>query len=116
MPNTTSYEFGEVLLVPFPFTDLSGAKRRPAVVVSGPRYNEQRPDIIIMAVSSQVATAARFGEVSVGQWREAGLLHPSLVKPVLATIHTRIILRQLGRLREADRQNLATTLRAILDL
>jgi mRNA interferase MazF len=34
MPNTTIYSFGDVILVPFPFTDQTATKKRPAVVVS----------------------------------------------------------------------------------
>ena len=34
MPLTTGYSFGDVVLVPFPFTDQSGSKKRPAVIVS----------------------------------------------------------------------------------
>ena len=32
MPSMTVYNFGDVILVPFPFTDQSQAKQRPAVV------------------------------------------------------------------------------------
>jgi len=39
----TAYNFGDVILVPFPFTDQSQAKQRPAVVVSSVRYNTERP-------------------------------------------------------------------------
>jgi len=39
MPSMTAYSFGDVILVPFPFTDQSQAKQRPAVVVSSARYN-----------------------------------------------------------------------------
>jgi mRNA interferase MazF len=34
MPSTTAYKFGDVVLVPFPFTDQTATKKRPAVVVS----------------------------------------------------------------------------------
>jgi len=42
MPPTTGYSFGDVVLVPFPFTDQSGFKKRPAVVVSSTEYQAQR--------------------------------------------------------------------------
>ena len=57
MPNTTGYEFGDVLLVPFPFTDQRTTKRRPAVVVSSGAYHRERLDLIILAVTSQVRAA-----------------------------------------------------------
>lgn len=34
MPPTTSFDFGDVVLVPFPFTDQSATKKRPAVVAA----------------------------------------------------------------------------------
>lgn len=48
----TTYEFGDVLLVPFPFTDQTTSKNRPTVVISSSAYNAARPDLILMAVSS----------------------------------------------------------------
>lgn len=50
----TRFEYGDVVLVPFPFTDQSISKKRPAVVVSSAAYNAERPDVIIIAVTSQV--------------------------------------------------------------
>ncbi len=43
----TNSEFGDILLVPFPFTDQSHAKKRPAVVISSTAYNRERPDLIV---------------------------------------------------------------------
>ena len=40
MPNTTGFEFGDVVLVVFPFTNQQGAKQRPAVVVSSAAYQQ----------------------------------------------------------------------------
>jgi mRNA interferase MazF len=50
----TSFEFGDVLLVGFPFTNQIGQKKRPAVVVSSTSYHRTRPDVISMAITSQV--------------------------------------------------------------
>lgn len=44
MPSTTSYEFGDVVLIPFPFTDQTTHKQRPAAVVSSAAYNRDRRD------------------------------------------------------------------------
>jgi mRNA interferase MazF len=71
----TGSEFGDVLLVPFPFTDQSTTKRRPAVVVSSAAYHRERPDLIILAISSQARPAA-FGEAAIGKWRRPGCCGP----------------------------------------
>ena len=39
----TGYEFGDLVLVPFPFTDQSTVKRRPALVISNPPTIERDP-------------------------------------------------------------------------
>jgi mRNA interferase MazF len=79
MPSMTAYNFGDVVLVPFPFTDQSQAKQRPAVVVSSARYNTERPDLILMAVTSQVRSPATFGEIVVQHWQAAQLLKLSAI-------------------------------------
>ena len=38
--------FGAVILVPFPFSDQSGTKQRPAVIVSSDTYNTRRRDLV----------------------------------------------------------------------
>lgn len=62
MPPTTGYSFGDIVLVPFPFSDQSGTKRRPAVVVSSQRYHTERPDLVIMAVTSRVRPSGGFAK------------------------------------------------------
>ena len=54
----TTYNFGDVVLVPFPFSDQSAIKKRPAIVASSDEYSHRRPDIVIMAVTSQTRWAA----------------------------------------------------------
>jgi mRNA interferase MazF len=97
---------GDLVLVPFPFTDQSATKRRPAVVVSSDAYHRERPDLVILAVTSQTRPAAGVGEAVIAKWKEAGLLRPSVLKPVVATVERGLVLRKLGRLEEEDRRAL----------
>ena len=102
MATASRFGFGDVVLVPFPFTNQSGTKKRPAVVVSSHRYNTSRRDIVIMAITSQVRTPLGFGEAMVGDWQRAGLVNASVLKPVFTTIEQGLVLRVLGKLAAAD--------------
>lgn len=110
----TGYEFGDIVLVPFPFTDQSATKRRPAVVISSSAYHRVRPDLIIMAITSQPSTASALGEVVIGDWREAGLLKPSVLKPILTTIDTALLVKKLGRLNGLDQALLRQAIAQII--
>jgi mRNA interferase MazF len=112
MPLTTAYSFGEVVLVPF--TDQTGIKKRPAVIVSSAEYQGQRRDLVIMAITSQIRPHPAFAEFTMTDWRKAGLLVPSAVKPVLTTIEKRLILKKLGQFQRADVQSLRASISAIL--
>lgn len=114
MLTMTSYSFGDVVLVPFPFTDLTSSKKRPAIVVSSDRYNRVRLDLILIAITSQTNPVTNFGEVTIANWQAAGLLKPSVVKPVLTTIEQRLVIRKLGQLQEGDRQQVLNQLSGLL--
>ncbi|MEI7932269.1 MAG: type II toxin-antitoxin system PemK/MazF family toxin [Alphaproteobacteria bacterium] len=108
------FEFGDVVLVPFPFTDQTAAKKRPAVVVSSRAYNQERPDLIVMAITSQLRATAALGEVWLGDWRNAALLKPSAVKPVMATLEQGLVLKKLGKLVAADQDALRVAVTRII--
>lgn len=110
----TDYSFGDVVLVPFPFTDQITVKKRPAVIVSSNAYNRRRPEIVIMAVTSQIHGSSYFGDVPIQKWQHAGLLKPSLIKPILTTVEKGLVLRRMGRMADGDRAALAGGLQTIL--
>lgn len=114
MPTTTGCKFGDIVLVRFPFTDQVGAKQRPAVVVSRDDYQQQRPDVILLAITSQVRPALGFGEALIDDWRGAGLLKPSVFKPIVFTAEQTLIRKTLGRLQAGDRQTLQQLLHTLL--
>lgn len=106
--------FGEVVLVPFPFTDQSGAKKRPAVIVSSSGYNASRRDLIIMAITSQVRTPLGFGEALVADWQSAGLIKPSVLKPVFTTIEQSLVARSMGTLSASDLRSLREAIAQVI--
>jgi len=110
------YHPGDVVLVPFPFTDLSSLKQRPAVVISSDFYNQNEPDIIIAAITSQIQRHLGPLDYLLQDWREAGLLKPSVVKAVLATIEPRQVRFRLGCLTLRDFTEVKNRLRLVFDL
>ena len=98
MPTTTNYNRGAVVLLPFPFSDQTSAKIRPAVVVNPPHPSN---DLLVVAVTS-VGEALRPGEFPIQFWREAGLIHPSFAKRAVASVSGELVRKALGQLRESD--------------
>ncbi len=112
MPSTTNYSRGAVVLLPFPFSDLSGTKLRPAVIVSSQYPSD---DLLVVAVTS-VGAALRPGEFPIQSWRQAGLLHPSFAKRALASVSGDLVRRFLGQLEKQDLAQLDDSLRFWLGL
>jgi mRNA interferase MazF len=109
------YEFGDIVLVRFPFTNQTTFKQRPAVVVSSHAYNFAKPDVVIMAITSQVHSPAGLGEVWVRRWQAANLLKPSAIKPVFATLEQNLILKRLGLLDSTHQVALRQAIASVLN-
>lgn len=114
MPSTTSYDFGDVALVDFPFTNQQATKKRPAVIISRKTYQQNRPDVILMDITSQIRQPLATGEAILHDWQAAGLAKPSVLKPLIATIEQNQIVRVMGRLSPADRESLGKVIQTIL--
>jgi mRNA interferase MazF len=67
------FEFGDVVLVSFPFTSQRASKKRPAVVVSNRAHSTAPPDVIVMAVTSQLRPDPGTGDAWISHWQAAGL-------------------------------------------
>lgn len=117
MPPTTSYKRGDVVLAPFPFSDQTSVKQRPALVISIEDFQEQGPDLLIMAVTSQVrGPLLKVGEFLIRDWQAAGLLKPSAVKAAIATIEAKLVRRRLGHLSDYDLEQLKRSLGELVGL
>ena len=89
------------MLLPFPFTDLTTTKQRPAVVLSSAEFNTRQRDVVVLAITSQIPDALNPEDyrLSEDDQQAAGLPKSSMVKcGKLLTIDQRLIRKQLGRL------------------
>lgn len=68
MPNMTGYDRGDVVLAILPFSDLTGIKQRPAVVVSTPHPSV---DLLLLPLTSQL-DRLQPGEFALADWKTAG--------------------------------------------
>jgi len=112
----TDYSRGDIVLVPFDFSDRSGTKLRPAVVVSTDEYNDRGPDVLVASITGNLDAVHHVGDRSIVDWQQAGLLIPSLFQTKIATIEASLIRRRLGRLTDDDLDRMIEGLREALDL
>ncbi|MEJ0090325.1 MAG: type II toxin-antitoxin system PemK/MazF family toxin [Limisphaerales bacterium] len=101
MPSTTPYKRGDVVLVPFPFTDLRTAKQRPALVISPDSFNSSHDDLLVAAVTSHVPATLTSDEFAIppSDLPACGLPKPSIIKLLkLVTLHRRLVVRRIGGL------------------
>jgi len=75
--------------------------------------NEHEDLIIVMGITS---VEGALGTVTLKQWREAGLLYPSFIKPIIATMSSSKVIKVLGKLMMTDRNRLKMALVKLLNL
>jgi mRNA interferase MazF len=97
-----AFQRGDVVLVPFPYTDLSVSKTRPAVIVSSAVYHAARPELLLAYVSSQVSQANPAIDYVLADWAAAGLLKPSFVRPKVAAVEPTLVVYCVGALSARD--------------
>jgi mRNA interferase MazF len=96
------FDRGDVILVDTAFSGAMGYKRRPAVVISTGSFNRSGIKLIVVAVTSNVSPPFRPGDTLLNDWNAAGLIKPSAVRGVVATVDQADIVRLLGRLTAMD--------------
>jgi mRNA interferase MazF len=111
-----TFQRGDVVLVPFPFSDLRTTKVRPAVVVSSTLYHSTKPDLILVAITSQITAATSPLDYVLRDWQAAGLRFPSAFKPAVFTLDPVRVLHRIGTLATPDMVEVDHRLRRTLDL
>jgi mRNA interferase MazF len=107
-----SYSKHDVILVRYPFSDLSSSKVRPAVVVSTSHPSQ---DILITPLTSKTGSLLA-GEFVLSEWAVAGLNVATAVKRSVYTVHKSLVIRAIGQLAKVDAEQLEQSLRDWLGL
>ena len=113
----TIYKQGDVILIPFPFTDLATLKKRPVLVLSSSRFNRQGGDIIIAAITSRLlrVKSASTYELNTQEQKAAGLPKRSVVKVAhLVTVEKIMVQKRIGYLPKQSMGEIIQTLVNIL--
>ena len=111
-----AFQRGDVVLIPFPYTDLSASKTRPAVVVSSDIYHAVRSEFLLAYVSSQISQANPTIDYVLVDWSDAGLLKPSFVRPKVAAVEPALVVHRVGALSARDLLELDRCLRRAMAL
>jgi mRNA interferase MazF len=107
-----SYTKDDIILVQLPFSDLSGSKIRPAVVVNAEHISK---DLIIVPLTSKTSSLLE-GEFILSDWAAAGLKLETAVKRGLYTVHQSLVTKTIGRLVDPDAKRLVQSIQLWLGL
>jgi mRNA interferase MazF len=111
----TAYSRGDVVLVGFAFSDESGTRLRPALVLSSLAYHRGRQEVVVAAITSNIRRRL-FGDHVIADWKGAGLLFPSVATGIFRTIKRTMIDRKLGTMPKGDMDAVDRQLRGSLGL
>lgn len=97
----------------FPFTDLTSAKRRPAVVVSPDAFNALTEDVVLVAVTSQITREAKTVPIEPGDATDGFIPKSSQIRLTkLFTLHSSLVVKRLCRLKNEKKDEVLRELRA----
>lgn len=89
---------GDIVLIPIPFTDLSSQKRRPVIVISNDAYNSKTSDIVVVAMTSNLAPVEYGFQITSSDLQEGSLNHPAKIRvDKIYTLSQSIVAKTFGR-------------------
>lgn len=111
--HTNIYSKWDVVVVPFPFTDINKSKPRPALVLSNESFNEKNGHSVLLMIT----TASNIGwayDVNISDLVSTGLDTASVVRMKMFTIDNRVIKKKIGTLGLRDRKSLNKAINSAL--
>lgn len=110
----TNYKAFDIVLVPFPFTNLETTKQRPALVLSHISSDAHDDLYICTMITSQIQGDLLTGDCILQDWQKSGLLHPSKLRLAkVVTLEQRLIHKKLGQISSGDKKIVKTAFKKI---
>lgn len=111
---------GDIVLVDYPFSDRTGSKVRPALVVQADALNRQITDTILASIrrSTHRASATQFFiDISTPEGGGTGLRQNSMIQcENLLTYDQRLVITKIGQISTLLLERISDCLKAALDL
>ena len=103
----------DVVVVPFPFTDKTTTRRRPALILSDARAFNLQVGQAVMAMITSAKNSDWPLDIEIRDLDAAGLPSPSMIRMKLFTLDEKLILRKAGKLADPDRERVINALRRL---
>jgi mRNA interferase MazF len=115
MRHTMTYDAWDVVTVPFPFTDKTNVKQRPALVLNKSEYQIKTGHILLLMITS-AANSNWYSDINIEDLITAGLKKSSIVRFKIFSLDERLIIKKIGVLSTLDIQKVRKNLLNILDI
>ena len=102
----------DVVVVPFPFSNQPGTKRRPALVLSERNFNIRGHTVLAMVTTSGHRSWP--GDVVLSDYKAAGLQIRCIVRLKLFTLDNRLVVKRIGCLPNIDQKKISSLLKTYL--
>lgn len=111
----TNYRQKEIVLVPFPYSDLSHTKKRPVLIVSNDRYNAKFNDVLVCVITSNLRSDSYSVELENSDLEIGVLPETSLVKAhKLFTVNQGKIIRKYSIVKDEYFEKVVSRIQSLI--
>jgi len=96
-----TFDIGDIVRVPFPFTDRTSHKRRPAIVLSTKPFNDSHMHLILAMITS-AKNSSWPSDIVITDLASTGLQNASVIRFKIFTLDERLVLGKLGKISKKD--------------
>ena len=111
-----TYKQFDVVVVPFPFTDSTATKKRPALVISDATTFNKSVKKSVMAMITTASHSPWILDVMIADLASTGLKAKSIIRMKLFTLDDALVVKKIGKLGKSDRDRVQKSLQQLFNL